>query len=104
MDSVTLVAILATAGTLIGSGSGILIANKLVNYRLELLEKTVIELRLFSGRLSTIESNCGRRLAACEGRFVCARRDLDEHILELHPGHDLINPRRDLFERRTETI
>jgi tetrahydromethanopterin S-methyltransferase subunit G len=35
------VAILALAGTLIGSFSGILVANKLVNYRLEQLEKKV---------------------------------------------------------------
>lgn len=35
------VAILALAGTLIGSFSGILVANKLVNFRLEQLEKKV---------------------------------------------------------------
>jgi septal ring factor EnvC (AmiA/AmiB activator) len=35
------VALLALAGTLMGSFSGILVANKLVNYRLEQLEKKV---------------------------------------------------------------
>ncbi|NLT15594.1 MAG: hypothetical protein GXY05_14785 [Clostridiales bacterium] len=35
------VAMLALAGTLIGSFSGILVANKLVNFRLEQLEKKV---------------------------------------------------------------
>lgn len=36
-----LVALLALAGTLTGSFTGILVANKLVNYRLEQLEKKV---------------------------------------------------------------
>jgi tetrahydromethanopterin S-methyltransferase subunit G len=36
-----LVALLALAGTLIGSFSGILVANKLVNFRLAQLEKKV---------------------------------------------------------------
>ena len=41
MSSETIVALLSLAGTLIGSLSGILVANKLVNYRLSQLEKTV---------------------------------------------------------------
>ena len=35
------VAVLALIGTLVGSGGGILVANKLVNYRLDQLEKKV---------------------------------------------------------------
>ncbi len=41
MSTEILIALLALAGTLIGSFSGILVANKLVNYRLEQLEKKV---------------------------------------------------------------
>ena len=41
MSSETIVAVLSLAGTLIGSLSGILVANKLVNYRLSQLEKKV---------------------------------------------------------------
>ena len=41
MDNGTLTAVLAFAGTLIGSLGGILAANKLVNYRLQELEKKV---------------------------------------------------------------
>ena len=41
MSSETIVALLSLAGTLIGSLSGILVANKLVNYRLSQLEKKV---------------------------------------------------------------
>lgn len=38
MPNEVLVAVLALVGTLFGSGSGILISNKLVNYRIEQLE------------------------------------------------------------------
>ena len=41
MSSETIVALLSLAGTLIGSLSGIMVANKLVNYRLSQLEKKV---------------------------------------------------------------
>lgn len=41
MTNEVLTALLALVGTLIGSGGGILIANKLVNYRLDQLEKKV---------------------------------------------------------------
>lgn len=41
MSTEIIVALLALAGTLIGSFAGILAANKLVNYRLQQLEKKV---------------------------------------------------------------
>lgn len=41
MSTELLVALLALAGTIIGSFTGILVANKLVNFRLEQLEKKV---------------------------------------------------------------
>ncbi|HHT16569.1 MAG TPA: hypothetical protein GXZ77_02460 [Papillibacter sp.] len=41
MSTEVLVALLALAGTLAGSFAGIVVANKLVNYRLEMLEKKV---------------------------------------------------------------
>ena len=41
MSSEILIAILSLAGTLLGSLFGILAANKLVNYRLQQLEKKV---------------------------------------------------------------
>lgn len=41
MDSTILVAILSLVGTLGGSLGGILVANKLTNYRVEQLEKKV---------------------------------------------------------------
>ena len=41
MDNTLIVALLSLAGTLIGSFSGIMAANKLTNYRIEQLEKKV---------------------------------------------------------------
>lgn len=41
MTNEVLTALLALVGTIVGSGSGILISNKLVNYRIEQLEKKV---------------------------------------------------------------
>ena len=41
MSTELMVAMLALAGTLAGSFTGILVANRLVNYRLEQLEKKV---------------------------------------------------------------
>ena len=38
MTNEVLTALLALVGTIVGSGSGILISNKLVNYRIEQLE------------------------------------------------------------------
>lgn len=50
------VAILALAGTLIGSFSGILVANKLVNFRLEQLEKKVEKHNNFIERIAMAEN------------------------------------------------
>lgn len=41
MDNTILVGLLSLAGTLIGSATGILTANRLTNYRIEQLEKRV---------------------------------------------------------------
>lgn len=39
MDKEVLIALLSLIGTCIGAGGGVLIANKLINYRIEQLEK-----------------------------------------------------------------
>ena len=41
MNTEIWVALLALVGTIVGSGSGVMISNKLVNYRIEQLEKKV---------------------------------------------------------------
>lgn len=41
MSSEVIVAIIALVGTVFGSGGGVLVANRLMNYRIEQLEKKV---------------------------------------------------------------
>jgi hypothetical protein len=89
MDSQVLVAILALIGTLIGSFTGILVANKLVNYRLELLEKKVGQFNNFNGRLTIVETECTRRQTECKGKFTGVKRDLNEHVMTCHPGEPI---------------
>ena len=39
MDKEVLIALLSLLGTFIGAGGGVLVSNKLINYRLDQLEK-----------------------------------------------------------------
>jgi len=50
------VALLALAGTLVGSFTGIVVANKLVNYRLEQLEKKVEQHNKLKERVAVTEN------------------------------------------------
>lgn len=55
MDSTVLVALLSLVGTLVGSLGGILVSSKLVNYRLEQLEKKVDKHNSFAERIPLLE-------------------------------------------------
>lgn len=68
-----LVALLALAGTLTGSFTGILVANKLVNYRLEQLEKKVEK-----------HNNLVERIAMAENEIKIINHRIDdlEKVLE----------------------
>ncbi len=55
MDNSVLVALLSLLGTLIGSLGGILVSSKLVNYRLQQLEKSVAEHNHFARRMPVVE-------------------------------------------------
>ena len=55
MDNSVLVALLSLLGTLIGSLGGILVSSKLVNYRLQQLEKSVAEHNNFARRMPVVE-------------------------------------------------
>jgi tetrahydromethanopterin S-methyltransferase subunit G len=57
LSTEVLVALLALAGTLIGSFTGILVANKLVNFRLEQLEKKVEKHNNFVERIAMAEND-----------------------------------------------
>ena len=55
MNAEILVAVLSLAGTLVGSFGGILVANKLINYRLRELERKVEKLVALSERTTLAE-------------------------------------------------
>jgi tetrahydromethanopterin S-methyltransferase subunit G len=67
------VALLALAGTLTGSFSGILVANKLVNYRLEQLEKKVEK-----------HNNLVERIAMAENEIKIINHKIDDLNREIN--------------------
>lgn len=62
-----MVALLALTGTLTGSFSGILVSNKLMNYRLEQLEKKVEK-----------HNNLVERIAMAENEIKIIHREIDD--------------------------
>ena len=54
MNTDIIVALLALAGTLIGSGGGVLVSSKLTNYRLQQLEKRVAEHNNYARRMPVV--------------------------------------------------
>ena len=71
MSDVVVVALLSLVGTVIGSFTGILVANKLVNYRLEQLEKK------FDKNADTQE-NLKERVVKVEENTKSAHKRLDD--------------------------
>lgn len=55
MTSEIIVALLALAGTLIGTFSGIITANKLTNYRIEKIEERLNKMDTLDQRLDSVE-------------------------------------------------
>lgn len=67
MATEIIIALFGLLGTLIGSFTGILVANKLVNYRLEQLEKKV-----------ELHNNAVERLFVAEGNITELQHDVKE--------------------------
>lgn len=55
LDSVIIVALISAAGTAVGSLGGILISNRLTNYRIQQLEKKVDEHNNYARRMPVVE-------------------------------------------------
>lgn len=55
MDNTVIVAVLSAVGTVAGSLGGILISNKLTNYRIQQLEKKVDEHNGYARRMPVVE-------------------------------------------------
>ena len=67
MNTELLIALLSLIGTLIGSLTGILVSNKLVNYRLEQLEKKV-----------NLHNSVVERMYVAEGKITELEHDIKE--------------------------
>lgn len=83
MDNEVLIALLALVGTLVGSGSGILIANRLVNYRIEQLEKKI-------DKYADNQEEYKERLVVVEQSAKSAHHRIDDVVQQLN-----IHERRD---------
>jgi len=69
MDSTIWVAIISFIGTLLGTAGGIVASSKLVNYRLEQLERKVKSLGTTTAKIPVMEEkikNINRRIAKVE--------------------------------------
>lgn len=71
-----IVALLAMAGTALGSLSGVLVANRLTNYRIEQLEKKVDKHNSFAERIPTMEKLYEEKFKVMNHRV----EDLEEKI------------------------
>ncbi len=67
MNTELLIALLSLIGTLVGSLTGILVSNKLVNYRLEQLEKKV-----------NLHNSVVERMYVAEGKITELEHDIKE--------------------------
>ena len=77
MTNEVLIALLALVGTLVGSGSGILISNKLVNYRIEQLEKKI-------DKYSDNQDKITERLVVVEQSTKSAHHRIDDVVSQLN--------------------
>lgn len=77
MTNEVLIALLALVGTLVGSGSGILISNKLVNYRIEQLEKKI-------DKYSDSQEEIKERLVIVEQSTKSAHHRIDDVVSQLN--------------------
>lgn len=76
MDDAITVALISLIGTIIGSGAGILVSNKLTNYRIEQLEKKIDK---YANNMDEIKE----RLVICEQSTKSAHHRLDGLVAQL---------------------
>ena len=77
MSNDILIALLALVGTLVGSGSGILISNKLVNYRIEQLEEKI-------DKYADNQEELKERLVVVEQSTKSAHHRIDDVVSQLN--------------------
>ena len=77
MSNEVLIALLSLVGTIVGSGSGILISNKLVNYRIEQLEKKI-------DKYADNQEEIKERLVVVEQSTKSAHHRIDDVVSQLN--------------------
>ena len=73
METEIIVALIALAGTVLGSGGGVLVSSKLTAYRLQQLEKRVAEHNQYARRMPVVEEQIkviNHRVGACLAREI----------------------------------
>lgn len=83
MDNEITIALISLIGTLVGSGAGILIANKLSNYRIEQLEKKL-------DKYADNQDEIKERLVVVEQSAKSAHKRIDDisEQLNIHERRD----------------
>lgn len=84
MNETIIVSILSLVGTLIGSISGVLVANKLTNYRIDQLEKSMDRQ---NNRLETAINEQSEKFA----RVIALERDIKTVFNRLDENRDTIH-------------
>lgn len=79
MSSEIIVALLALAGTLIGTFSGIITANRLTNYRIEKIEERLNKMDTLDQRLDSVEL----RQSMHDTIINALRKEIDRNINDI---------------------
>lgn len=79
MTSEIIVALLALAGTLIGTFSGIITANKLTNFRIEKIEERLNKMDTLDQRLDSVEL----RQSMHDTIIDALRKEIDRNINDI---------------------
>lgn len=81
MDSTVITGVLALVGTLAGTFGGILTSTKLMNYRIEQLEKRFEQISSLVGKVAVLEGNdklMDEKLKVCNHRL----EDLEAKVMK----------------------
>lgn len=76
MDKEVLIALLSLLGTIIGAGGGVIISNKLINYRLDQIEKKL-------DKNSDVQDEIKERLVIVEESSKSAHHRIDDIVDQL---------------------
>lgn len=91
MDATIIVSILSLVGTLVGSISGVLVANKLSNYRIDQLEKSMDKQNSKLESAISEQTNKFERVLVIERDLKTVFNRLDEYRANIREIEERIN-------------